>query len=591
MAIYNAMDVDESGKRIQILFPYSSIIVFEIKAIEGARYCSEPVRCWYVPITIKTIPQILEIKNKHSFKASNGFYKAIEKAIGETKVEASVIDKNIKLSMASEPPKGYSAIYPKGMKPYPFQEAGVYYIDKVCDGKALLADSPGLGKSAQSIMYINLKDDELKKILIVCPASLKYNWKNELGMWLYKPNKWSINILSAGDKFKKALVRTITIINYDILKKYSEQLLKSNFDLILLDESQYIKNKRSARTKTALKICKKVPKVIAISGTPIMNRPVEGWTTFHMLDPKMFDNYFQYAKRYCDAQHTRWGLDVSGASNLPELQNKIREKFMVRRRKEDVLKDLPPKVRSLIELDVDNKGKLLVEEGKVINTLKLLAEKRRGSFEKIDKLEGEAKQEALNNYYKKLKDDRNFAFAEMEKLKQEAVRVKLPYAIEFIDNILDSDKKVIVFCHHKFVVEALLKQYGDLCVVLDGSCGIEERQKAVDDFQNKPEKKLFIGSIKAAGVGITLTAASDIVFVEQDWSPAFMNQCEDRACRIGQRSSVSIWTLLINGSIEVYIAKLLKSKQEIIESVLDSNKIVDAEQSMFKELFDYLAGK
>jgi len=257
---------------------------------------------------------------------------------------------------------------PEDLKYLGYQKAGIAYaIDK---NATLLADEMGLGKTIQAIGVINAKED-IKKVIIVCPASLKINWQRELEKWLVKP----LTVGIAGKKFPEA---DIIIINYDILKKYQANLEKQNWDLIVMDEAHYVKNSKAARSKVAKEIAEKAKNKILITGTPIANRPAELWHLLHILNPQKWDNFFNFAKRYCDAERTSYGWDFSGASNLKELQNLLRENVMVRRLKKDVLTELPAKRRQIITIEADKEAQQLIkQQTSQLDALKELGKERK----------------------------------------------------------------------------------------------------------------------------------------------------------------------------------------------------------------------
>jgi SWI/SNF-related matrix-associated actin-dependent regulator 1 of chromatin subfamily A len=279
---------------------------------------------------------------------------------------------------------------------------------------------------------------------------------------------------------------------------------------------------------------------------------------------------FGFAKRYCNATHNGYGWDFSGASNLDELQNKLRSSVMIRRKKEDVLKELPAKTRQVIEIENDenavkNEKKASINFQEQIQKLKIAVE--------LSKAESE---EAYKEAVDKLRECAKQHFEEIARLRHETALAKVPYVIDYVNDILENDDKykLVLFAHHKDVVQKLAEEFGNKCVLLTGEMKLEDRQASVDRFQNDETCNVFIGSLKAAGVGITLTKSSHVIFVELDWTPGNMSQCEDRVHRIGQVNSVLIQHLVLQSSVDVNLARTLVEKQEIIDNALDTEKPV-----------------
>ena len=411
----------------------------------------------------------------------------------------------------------------------------------------------------QSIGVINA-DKAIRKVLVICPASLKINWKRELEKWLLE--KRTIAILR--DKYVDA---DIVICNYDMLRKIEE--LKREWDLVVVDEAHFCKNKKSQRTIATLEICKKTRKKLFLTGTPIVNRPIELYTLIKALG---FNGNLWgqqgYAFRYCNATQTGYGWDLSGASNLEELQDKLRAQLMIRRLKKDVLKELPPKRRQIIEFSANGVAGIVKEEQDAWKQHQDNLDRLKTDVE-LAKLEGE---ESYKTAVEKLKEGSQVVFVEMAKLRHQTAVAKIPYVVDHIKDLLESIDKLVVFAHHHDVVNAIVNAFPTITVKLTGEEKLEERQQAVDRFQNDEKVKLFVGSILASGLGITLTAASNVVFVELDWVPGNMSQAEDRTHRIGQTESVLIQYLVLEGSLDATMAKTLIRKQEVIEKALDKKE-------------------
>jgi len=432
----------------------------------------------------------------------------------------------------------------------PYQMRGAKAIRRF-KGRALLADEMGLGKTIQAL-YWCLKTTKARPILVICPAFLKLNWQREANMHVGMTSE----ILEGRSppKNKKVTGHPITIINYEILKDWRDYIERLDPKVIILDECHYIKNRTSGkkacqRYENSKEICRQAKYVLALSGTPLTNYPSELWTTLNILHPKKYDSFFSFCMRYAKPYKSRWGWNYNGAKNLPELHKNLRELCMIRRLKKDVLKELPAKSRFIVPVEIENAREYRKADEDFLKWLK--------------------KQSAA----KAKKAKKAQALTRISYLKQLAVKLKMKAVYKWIDNFLESnDGKLIVFMKHKETMELLVKKYGKLAVRVDGSITGRKRQVAVDIFQRSPKKRLFLGNMDAAGVGISLTAASTELFIEFDWSPGKHTQAEDRPHRIGQKEAVMIYYLVGIGTIEEKFCEILQEKQLILDAVLDGAK-------------------
>jgi SNF2 family DNA or RNA helicase len=428
---------------------------------------------------------------------------------------------------------------------YPFQQQGVSFIEAK-RGRALIADEMGLGKTVQALAWLHLHP-ELRPAIVVVPASVKLNWAREAQAWLANPK---VEILSGNTPHRTH--GEILIINYDVLPGWVEALKNLNPQVLITDECHYFKNNQAKRTKAIKSLGKGISHIIALSGTPLVNRPIEIFNAIKLIDPTVVGSYFDYGRRYCGLKHNGFGWDFTGSTNAKELHEKLTSSIMLRRLKADVLPELPDKARSFIPISLDNLGEYRAAERDFIAFVR--AQKGR-----------EAAKRASNAQ----------ALAEIEGLKQLAVKGKLVESVGWIADFLETDAKLVVFATHKFVIDALMAAFKNVAVKVDGSVTGVNRQRAVDEFQTNPNVRLFVGNIKAAGVGITLTAASSVAFLELPWTPGDVTQAEDRCHRIGQKDSVNIYYLLADNTIEEKIAALIDSKRKVLDAVLDGQDTED----------------
>ena len=457
---------------------------------------------------------------------------------------------------------------PLGLTLYPFQRAGIEYMLK--RDAVLLADQMGLGKTPQVIGVINM-DESINRVLIICPASLKLMWRNELTKWLMRP-------LSVGIADSTYFPETdIVLINYDVLKRWYNKLREEEWDLRVCDEVHYLKNPKTQRCQNVLgkwnsklKVWEIFPiparKRIMMTGTPIVNRPSELWSIIRALDPVSWFSYGYFTSRYCAGHMGRWGWDATGGSNLQELGDRLRSTIMIRRMKDEVLTELPPKTRQVIEFDLPDKLKpIILEERRVWEKRLSLMEKLNDDAAAALVSKDEAAYRLAVNL---LKEAQQIVFSDLSRIRHETAVAKLPAVIEYLGGLMDNDQKVVVFAHHADVIAAINKAFPG-SVTLTGQTPLKVRQENIDKFQTDPNCMMFIGNIQAAGVGITLTASSLAVFAEQDWVPGNISQCEDRIHRIGAVNPVLIQHLVYEGSIDAKMAKMIVKKQEMIDQVVN----------------------
>lgn len=437
---------------------------------------------------------------------------------------------------------------------YQYQLEGAKKIREY-KGRALLADDMGLGKTIQALYYIN-KCPKKRPVVIVCPANLKWVWETQASEHF----NLRAEIINGKRPPKSKIVKTcpILILNYELVSSWLSYLLKIKPQLLILDECHYIKNKKAKRTVAIKALSKNIPHLIAISGTPLLSCPAELYPTLNILNPKKFNSFVAFAMRYCKPIRMPWGWEYKGASRVEEL-NKILSSFMIRRLKKDVLKELPPKTRQIIPMSISNLTEYKKAEANIIAWL---------AEQSVIKAQKAKKAEAL---------------VKMGYLKRLAATLKLEKVFVWLDDFLEStDEKLVLYGVHKNILKPIRDRYKNISVFVDGSTPRKDRKLAVTFFQKKKQTRLFIGNIRAAGEGITLTAATKLVFVELDWTPGKHTQAEDRIHRIGQEENVVIYYLIAKDTIEEKLCQLIQKKQENITSVLDGKKVNDF--NLFNEL-------
>lgn len=467
----------------------------------------------------------------------------------------------------------------------PYQKGGIAYALQRLQPSSpvkgvLIGDEMGLGKTIQAIGISNAVP-EIRSVLIVCPATPRLNWHREWKKWCVKGLRVEIAL---GKIFPKS---DVVIVGYDGLKKFQAQIRSRQWDLLIADEVHRAKNKKAQRSKylwgyvpSARMAHKEDPippiptaRFVVMSGTPLVNRPIELWPIIEHLDPNgLGKNFFRFAQRFCAAYNNGYGWDFKGASNLGELQDILRGSIMVRRLKSEVLKELPPKRRQVVPVEIDADD----SEASAAVVAETAAWERAEKNLETARVEMElAKAAEDQNEYaaavRKLKDAQKIAFNEMSAARKRTAIAKIPYLIEHLEEAVENSGKVVAFVHHHEVMDAIMAHFGPVAVKIDGRVTKpEDRQAAVDRFQTDPTCTLFSGGITAAGEAITLTAASHVVAGELDWRPGIMSQCEDRCHRYGQRDSVFIQHLVLDGSIDARMAKVIVDKQDVIDRALDT---------------------
>ena len=414
-------------------------------------------------------------------------------------------------------------------------------IEKLAGSKRfILADDMGLGKTTSTI--IAALETGSKKILIVCPASLKINWQREIENYSDRPV-----FICEGKKFSTE--HDFVIINYDILKNFHDPKSKEptlleqcNFDLVILDEAHMISNAQAQRTKIINSFVKKINRVWLLTGTPMTSRPMNYYNLLSIIESPVAQNWMAYAIRYCQGYQFKAGnrkvWNVSGASNLEELRDRT-SKQILRRLKEEVL-DLPDKIITPVYLRLQSK--------------------------EYESLMGE-----YYDWYDKNPDQSSsltVQFSKLMKVRKVIANEKTRQTIEFVENILEQGKKVIIFTNFTDSLQAIYQHFKKQAVYLDGSCSNSVRQQAVDSFQNDEKIRVFVGNLKAAGVGLTLTSAEVVIMNDLSFVPAEHAQAEDRAYRYGQKSNVLVYYPLFENTIEGVIYDILNKKKEIIRTVM-----------------------
>lgn len=549
------MNIELKGDNFELSFNYKISIIERVRQIPGRRFDGAR-KVWIVPTRSRVdlermIYQIQQFEN-------------INWVSGTTKKEEDI---------AYDVPELPDLTIPHSLKiqPYPYQLKG---IARGLELKRFMnCDEPGLGKTLQSIATINLAN--AFPCLVICPSSLKINWQRE---WEKFTDKKAMvltdKVRDTWTFFYQTGMHQVFIVNYESLKKYFVQRIKKAegwtlrdvefrnsinlFKSVIIDESHRCKSASTQQAKFCKGICTGKEWVIELTGTPVVNRPkdlIPQPAILNRMDD--FGGYKPFVNRYCSGQRE--------ASNLKELNFNLWKYCMFRREKSLVLTDLPDKIRQVNTCEITNRKEYMDAERDLIMYLQKYKD---ADDEKIEKaLRGEV-------------------MVRINILRQISARGKVRDVIEFVKDFRENGKKIILFCSLHEVVDQL-KRYFPTAVSVTGRDSQDEKQRAVDAFQNNPKADIIICSIKAAGVGLTLTASSNVAFVEFPWTYADCCQCEDRAHRIGQKDSVTCYYFLGRRTIDEKVYRIIQEKKNIANAVTGSTEDIEENiVDMVARIFD-----
>lgn len=535
------MTIVQSGQYFKIQFPYSPWIVERVKAIPGRRF--EPTeKVWLVPKTSEA--EVVAFASK------------MKVGIGEPSNEPE------QTFTIPEMPE-LTVEIPLKRNLFPFQAKGVAYAME--KKRLIIGDQPGLGKTSQAVATIEGLD--AFPCLVICPSSLKINWKREFEIVSGRKAMILTDAVKTNfHRYHEVGMADVFIVNYESLKKYFVESIekpegkplrlnhikfKGNiqfFKSVVIDESHRVKSFQSQQTKFTRGICAKKEIVLALTGTPVINKPIDLVAQLGIIDQMdKFGGYKKFVDRYC--------AGPKQASHLAELNYKLNLHCFYARKKSEVLQDLPAKMRQVVYCEIDREHR---KEYEVANNdlMTYLEQFKNYTPEQIDKaMRGEV-------------------MVRIGKLKNISAKGKLKDVFDFVDDIMESGEKLVLFGHLHEVLDKFRERYPD-AVSITGVDSMASRQAAVDSFQNDKNTKLALCSIQAAGVGLTLTASSRVAFVELGWHSAIHDQCEDRCHRIGQTDSVQCTYFLGKDTIDEHIYRIIEDKRAIASAVTDADDVVE----------------
>lgn len=538
------MNIQRSDNYFVISFRYQPYLVDAVKALPGKRWDGVN-KVWLVPTLYES--DVTKFANRYGFQFTGKSY---------------TTDIDVAYELPPLPELTTELNLATGVTPYPYQKQG---IQRGLDLKRFLnGDKPGLGKTLQAIATVHAAN--AYPCLVICPSSLKINWQREFEKFTGERKAMMLedSTKRTYPQFYTAGLAKTFIVNFESLKKYFVQKLTNvegqrltlrhiifkpeiqMFKSVIIDESHRCKNGSAQQTKFAMGIANAKEYVILLSGTPVINTPKDLVSQLHIMGRLPdFGGYKAFVDRYC--------AGPKGASNLRELNYKLNQTCFFQREKKDVLKDLPDKIRQTFICEISNREEYAAAEADLLNYLK---QYKQASDEKLQKaMRGEV-------------------MVKIGVLRNISARGKIKEVVDHVKDLLEQGEKVILFANLKEVV-AQIKQHFPKAVTVTGDDDRMARQHAIDSFQADSHTKLIICSIKAAGVGLTLTAGSNVRFIEFPWTAADCDQCEDRAHRIGQKDTVFAGYFLGKNTIDEKIYKIIQDKREMANTVTGSTEQIE----------------
>lgn len=428
---------------------------------------------------------------------------------------------------------------------FPHQTTGVEKI-QMFQGDVLLGDEMGLGKSLTSLAW-SVQYKQLPAV-IICPASLKYNWQEEIR---HHFGARSLVLEGRNTSIQKHFLHkhNFIILNFQILEAWLPLLCKMRPTTLILDECQAISNRESQQYHNFCRLRSRCHNFLALSGTPLTNRLAELWPVLNLLRPDIWPSFFTYAVEHCEPKRERGRMTYRGSRNADKLHKKAKKYCMIRRLKKDVL-DLPPKIRQVVPLPIEANSEYREAE----KDFRKWMEKAKGKSSLLRAVKGLSV--VKTNHYRQL-----------------CMKAKMGSVMKWVENFLaESDEKLVLLFTHTEPINQMMEKYKKIAVRVDGKITGQLRQAAVKEFQNLKGRRLFIGNVLAAGVGVTLTAAHHLAYCEFPWTPGATKQGEDRVYRIGQTETTFIYYLVAQGSVEEKMAKIIAKKDDILNQVLDNGK-------------------
>jgi len=540
---------------VDLYFDYDTELIMAVKQLPNAKWMPNKAM-WRVRVTPASTFFLPEFIHHYEFAVTTPVAEMLDVCTREMEErrELSANDGHHLEPLECE------SKYPLVLRP--FQRAGIIYAKRA--KKCFFADDMGLGKTIQSILTVT----ELEAFPVICvvPACVKVKWARE---WL----KWigGTAYICEGRKPQPipAMLNPIVVINYDILGDWLEELKKLQPKAVIADESHMVKNQKTKRWAPLRDLVKGVDIRLLLTGTPIENKTSEFFPQFKILGRHQHvGDFWYFVHRYCAAKKMHFGWDFTGSANLPELNEVMRSSFYIRRLKEDVAKDLPSKTRATEWVHLDNRKEYNRARDHFLDWIQDKGLSRE-FLEELKDLDPDERYEAILGAKAASleKADRAKLLMQIGALKKLIAMGKYNSAVEWITNFLESGEKLIVFVWHRELAERLAMKFR--APMIYGGLTAEKRQAAADSFMLEPDTNLIVCNMKAAGVGLDLYAASNVLFLELGWTPTLHDQCEDRAHRIGQTQPVTAWYMLAEDSLDAQFWDLLEGKRRVVQEATE----------------------
>lgn len=552
----NVLTVTKTRGQYRLSFGYHARMVECVKRIPSSRYDAKS-RAWTCPCS-----QSWYVDRFSSWAKQYGYVQRVDMV----SIEEEVID------LPEVPMPTLDVPHGMLLEPYPYQREGIAYALQA--KRCIFGDEPGLGKTMQAIGTVFIA--RAWPTLVICPSSLKENWRREFKKFagveaiiLDERNKGTWQRYWEMKKGNGDAMASVFITNYESLKKFFVQSITDSsrftirsikfdpridlFRSVIVDESHKCKSAKTKQSKFVQGICKGKEYVLMLTGTPVVNNNTDLVQQLNIMERlEDFGGYNHFVARYCA------GYNMS--SNSKELNALLKRFCFFRRQKKDVLTQLPDKTRTYLIVDITNRKEYQDAEADLVTYLR---EYKQATDEQIMKsLAGEV-------------------MVRMSILKQIAARGKIEAAKEIVEDIVEGGQKIIVFGFLKDVIGELKNTFPK-AVTVTGEDNDKAKQLAVDKFQQDEGTKVILLNYRSGGTGLTLTAASDVLFVEFPWTYADCCQAEDRAHRNGQKNAVTCRYLLGRGTIDEYMYKIIQTKKEVANAVTGTDDVI-AERKVSRE--------
>lgn len=545
------------GDFIYLSFAYDPVKVKAVKAIPSVTWHAK-TKAWRAPVA--SIAECIEWSEKFNQAVPENLVR-LAAQIKETH------DDSVQQSRSTD-----AELEVAGLPLLPYQRAGVKYAAQ--SRRCFIADDMGLGKTLQAIATLEYVWDSYPAV-VVCPPNLVLNWQKEYGKWL--PARKVVTV-SDRKTFPEHKDFDVLVIGYSNISHWQKQITNFNFRSFVFDESHYVKSPTSQRTKASIKIARTAPPdgiILCLTGTPVTNRPAEYASQLDVLGKlNTFGGLWGFYRRYCGAFRDRFGQwNISGNSNLDELNERLRGNCYIRRTKDQVLKDLPPVRHANV-----------IVSGSPVQ----MQEYRKAERDIVEYLVERAKQIALElgtspgsaAVQARIKAESNEHLVRISVLRKLAAKAKMDSVVEFIESHKEVGLKVVVAAHHREIVDELANRFGGLKI--QGGMLVSEVEDAKSRFQEQSteDAPVIVLSIQAAKTGHTLTAAQDVLFVELPWTPADVDQTYSRCHRLGQRGSVTATYLLCEGTVDEEIYNLISQKRGVVDAATEGGLAGSRQESV-----------